>query len=96
MHRFQFSRERRHFIEAYVVLEEFVKELSTILDVRSRILDHILRWSHSADVDGVRDGSNDDDEAFAEWERGTGDVDGAGNADAVDRGVDDPELPPAS
>ena len=79
-----------------------MKELSTILDVRSRILDHILRWSHSADVDGVRDGSNDDDEAFAEWERGTGDVDGAGssnargNADAVDRGVDDPELPPAS
>ncbi len=38
-------RERRVFVEAYVVLEEFVKEITTLLDVRCRILGHISRWA---------------------------------------------------
>lgn len=50
-------RERRVFIEAYVVLEEFVKEVTALLDVRCRILSHISRWASEGDAGGSRAGA---------------------------------------
>ncbi len=62
---FTFSPERRHFMEAYIILEEYIKEMCAILDTRCRLMSPRVWTAGVGDaVDPDELSWLDEDEAF--------------------------------